>query len=77
MSLATGVQFAEAYATEAELSNALDSFGSWRDLVGALKLQQDAEDNEPTEPAAIPDGRRRKGVPHGAHPYRDTNPATR
>lgn len=50
------VQFA-ATVPEEELSNALDSFASWRDVVRDLKRERDAADNIPAEPPAIPEGK--------------------
>jgi N6-adenosine-specific RNA methylase IME4 len=51
------VQFAAAYSTEEELSNALDSFTSWREATKALKAEKDAEDNAVTEPEPVPEGK--------------------
>lgn len=51
------IQFAEAFPTQGELSNALDSFSSWRDVARSLKRQRDAEDNAPSRPSAVPEGR--------------------
>lgn len=51
------VQFAAQFPTEEELSNALDSFTSWREVAKSLKAEKDAEDNVPVEPPAIPEGK--------------------
>ncbi len=51
------VQFAAAFPTEDELSNALDSFTSWRDATKSLKAEKDADDNEPVEPQEVPEGK--------------------
>ncbi|HEY9408623.1 MAG TPA: MT-A70 family methyltransferase [Jiangellaceae bacterium] len=51
------VQFAAAFPTEAELSNALDSFPSWREVTKNLKAEKDADDNTVSEPPVIPEGK--------------------
>lgn len=50
------MQFASAYPTE-ELFNALNNGVSWREVAKALKKSSDAEDNEPTVPPVVPDGK--------------------
>jgi len=50
------VQFAATYS-EDELSNALDSFSSWRDLTKSLKATKDADDNPPVQPLVVPEGK--------------------
>lgn len=51
------VQFAAAFPTDDELSNALDSFTSWRDLAKSLKAERDAEDNQVAESTPAPEGK--------------------
>lgn len=55
-------QFAEAYSTEEELSNALESHSSWRDLTRTLKAEKDAEDNIPVKVPGPPEGQFRTFV---------------
>lgn len=50
------VQFAAAFPSDAELSNALDSFTSWREVTKSLKAEKDAEDNLPIRPPEPPEG---------------------
>ncbi len=49
-------QFA-ASVPEDELATAVASFGSWTDLRSALKSEKDADDNVPTEPPVVPEGK--------------------
>jgi N6-adenosine-specific RNA methylase IME4 len=49
-------QFAAAYPTDAELSNALDSFTAWRELTKNLKAEKDAADNVPAPPPSVLEG---------------------
>lgn len=51
------VQFAATFPSEEELSNALDSFTSWREATKSLKAEKDAEDNTVAEPPVIPEGK--------------------
>lgn len=50
-------RFAATFSSELELSNAVSTFGSWHQVVKALKLEQDAEANEPVEPEPVPEGK--------------------
>lgn len=50
------VQFAERFPTEAEVSNALDTFKSWRDLVRDALPEDPKLTPVPDEPVALPDG---------------------
>ncbi len=49
-------RFAAKFPTEEELSNALDSYGSWFEVTRNLKAERDAEDNRVTEPHPPPTG---------------------
>ncbi len=69
------VQFAERYPTEAELCNALQSYRSWRELAKSLKATTDAEDNQPVEPPAPPEGKYATFV--ADPPWRYGNTSTR
>ncbi len=51
------MQFAEAFPTEDELFNALNSFSSWREVAKSLKADQDAVDNEPDVSQVVPEGK--------------------
>jgi hypothetical protein len=56
------IRFAEAYPTEAELSNALDSFTSWHDVVESLYASEELEQDVPVDlpdDATSPDGKER------------------
>ncbi len=55
--LAYRAQFAERFPIEDELCTAVHSFRSWTDLRAALKQEEDAEDNTPLDPPAIPEGK--------------------
>jgi len=50
-------RFAAKFPTEAELSNALDSFSSWFDVTRNLKAEQDAQANAVVEPGPVPEGK--------------------
>jgi len=67
------VQFAETYATEEELSTAVDSFSSWTDLRSSLKGEK--ADDISSEPPPVPDGKFRTFV--ADPPWRYGNTSTR
>jgi N6-adenosine-specific RNA methylase IME4 len=50
------VQFAATYS-EDELCNALQLSPSWADTIRSLKADKDADDNLPTQPQPVPDGK--------------------
>jgi N6-adenosine-specific RNA methylase IME4 len=69
------IRFADRYPTEEELCHAVTQFSSWHEVVMNLKAEQDAEDNAPTEPPAVPEGQYATFV--ADPPWRYGNTSTR